>query len=205
MGARRLVFATTNPHKLDEARGILGPLGTEVAPPPRPLPPVEEDGATFAENALKKARSAAAALGQAVLAEDSGLVVPALGGEPGVLSARYAGRQGDDAANNARLVARAREAGLVDPPCAFVCSAVVVGPTGEVLARAEGRVEGLLRWPGKGAHGFGYDPLFHHPPSGRRLAELGPGEKHAVSHRGQALRALARALARDGAGAQDPA
>lgn len=192
--SRRIVFATTNAHKLSEARGILAPLGIEVERPDRPLPEVREDGDTFAANALLKARSAATCLGLPVLAEDSGLVVPALGGEPGVLSARYAGRQGDDAANNALLVARAAAAGLVDPPCAFVCSAVVVAPDGRVLAAAEGRVEGVLRWPGRGRHGFGYDPLFHHPPSGRRLAELSESEKHAISHRGQALRALARRL-----------
>lgn len=191
---RTIVFASTNAHKVSEAQGILAPLGIEVRRPDRPLPEVVEDGATFAENAAKKARAAAALLGVPVLAEDSGLVVPALGGEPGVHSARYAGRQGDDAANNARLIARAEAAGLVDPPCFFVCSAVLAAPDGALLATAEGRVEGVLRWPGRGAHGFGYDPLFHLPAHDRRLAELRADEKHALSHRGQALRALARAL-----------
>ena len=195
-GPARVVFATTNRHKVEEARGILAAVGIEVVVPDRPLPVVEEDGATFAANAAKKARSAAAALGVPALAEDSGLVVPALGGEPGVLSARYAGPGAGDARNNERLVERARAAGLVDPPCAFVCHAVLAAPDGRVLAEADGRVEGVLRWPGVGARGFGYDPLFHHPPSGRRLAELADAEKHAVSHRGQALRALAAVLRR---------
>ena len=193
-GPRRVVFATTNRHKVEEARGILAPLGISVERPDRPLPPVEEDGATFAENARKKARSAAALLGIDVLAEDSGLVVPALGGEPGVLSARYAGPGATDATNNARLVGKAQAARLHDPVCWFACHAVLAAADGRVLAEAEGRVEGVLRWPGQGAHGFGYDPLFHHPPTGKRLAEMSDAEKHAVSHRGQALRALAARL-----------
>lgn len=197
---RRIVFATTNAHKVSEAQGILAPLGIEVARPARALPDVLEDGATFAENAAKKARAAAAALGLPVLAEDSGLVVPALRGEPGVHSARYAGKEGGDAAgrdaaNNAKLVARAQAAGLVDPPCHFVCHAVLAAPDGTLLAQAEGRLEGVLRWPARGTHGFGYDPLFHLPGPDRRLAELDAAAKHAISHRGQALRALAAALA----------
>jgi XTP/dITP diphosphohydrolase len=193
------VFASTNRHKAAEARAILGPLGYEVVVPDR-LPPVEEDGATFAANAEKKARSAAAALGLPALAEDSGLVVEALGGEPGVRSARYAGEGATDERNNALLVERLEARGLVDPAAAFVCHAVLVAPDGSVIARAEGRVEGVVRWPPRGAHGFGYDPLFHHPPSGVRLAELPPERKNAVSHRGRALRAVAEALARAAGG-----
>jgi XTP/dITP diphosphohydrolase len=201
----RVVFATTNAHKVAEARGILAPLGIEVERPSRALPVVVEDGATFAANAAKKARSAAAFLGVPALAEDSGLVVPALGGEPGVLSARYGGEGATDAANNARLIARAEAAGLRDPEAAFVCHAVLAAPDGRLLAEAEGRVAGVLRWPARGARGFGYDPLFHHPPTGKRLAELDDGEKHAVSHRGQALRALARTLRALGGPAAEPA
>ena len=190
----RLVLATTNAHKLEEARAILAPLGIAVERPPRALPAVEETGATFAENAALKARAAAAFLGLPVLAEDSGLVVPALGGEPGVYSARYAGAGADAAANNARLQQRVSAAGLVEPAAAFVCHAVVAAPDGRIVAEAQGRVEGVLRWPARGAGGFGYDPHFHHPPSGLRFAELLPAAKHAVSHRGQALRSLARRL-----------
>jgi XTP/dITP diphosphohydrolase len=194
-GPERVVFATTNRHKVEEARGILAPLGIAVERPDRPLPHVEEDGATFAENARKKARSAAAFLGIAVLAEDSGLVVPALGGEPGVHSARYAGLGATDALNNARLVEKVEAARLHEPACWFACHAVLAAPDGRVLAEAEGRMEGVLRWPWTGGHGFGYDPLFHHPPTGKRLAEMTDQEKHAVSHRGQALRAIAALLA----------
>jgi len=190
----RLVMATTNAHKLDEARAILAEVGIEVLAPPRPLPLVEEDAPSFAGNAAKKARAAAALLGLPVLADDSGLVVDALSGAPGVWSARYAGLGADDAANNALLVERLVALGVRDPAARFVCHVVVARPDGGLLAEAEGRVEGVIRWPGVGAHGFGYDPLFHHPPSGRRLAELGPHAKNAVSHRGAALRALATRL-----------
>jgi XTP/dITP diphosphohydrolase len=193
----RIRLATTNRHKAAEIAEILAPLGFEVALAAS-LPEVDETGETFAENARLKARSAAAFLGEPALADDSGLVVPALGGVPGVRSARYAGPRATDMANNARLVAELVAQRLVDPPAAFVCVAVVAAPGGEILAEAEGRVEGVLRWPARGSGGFGYDPLFHHPPSGRRLSELSPEEKNAVSHRGQAVRRVARALARAG-------
>jgi XTP/dITP diphosphohydrolase len=194
---RRLALATTNRHKASEVAGVLAPHGIEVFVPPG-LPPVEEDGATFAENAEKKARSAALHLRAPALAEDSGLVVPSLGGEPGVRSARYAGPRATDAENNARLVERLEAIGAEEPEASFVCHVVLALADGTVLARAEGRVDGVLRWPPRGAGGFGYDPLFHHPPSGRRLSELTPEEKSAVSHRGAALRALARALVSSG-------
>lgn len=190
----RLVLATTNAHKLAEARAILAEVGIEVLAPPRPLAPVEEDAPTFAGNAAKKARAAAAALGLPALADDSGLVVDLLGGAPGVLSARYAGVGAGDAANNALLVERLQALGARDPAARFVCHVVVARPDGKLVAQAEGRVEGVIRWPARGAHGFGYDPLFHHPPSGKRLAELEAQAKNAVSHRGAALRALAERL-----------
>jgi XTP/dITP diphosphohydrolase len=185
--------ATTNAHKAQEIAAILAPCRIDVRMAPA-LPEVVEDGASFRENALLKARAAAAALGAPALADDSGLVVPALGGEPGVRSARYAGEDASDADNNARLVRRLEALGAVDPAAAFVCHVVVAAPDGRVIAEAEGRVEGVLRWPPRGTRGFGYDPLFFHPPSGRRLAELPPEEKNAVSHRGRALRALAASL-----------
>jgi XTP/dITP diphosphohydrolase len=194
---RRLALATTNRHKASEIAGILAPYGIEVAVP-EGLPPVEEDGATFGENAEKKARSAAAHLGVPALAEDSGLVVPLLQGEPGVRSARYAGPGATDAENNTLLVHRLEERHAADPEASFVCHAVLALPDGTVLARAEGRVTGVLRWPPRGELGFGYDPLFHHPPSGRRLSELTADEKSAVSHRGVAMRALAEALTSTG-------
>jgi XTP/dITP diphosphohydrolase len=190
---RTIALATTNRHKAAEIAAILETYGL-VVEVPAALPPVIEDGDTFAANALLKAASAARALGQPALSDDSGLVVPALGGEPGVHSARYAGEHADSAANNALLVERLEARGLREAEAAFVCHAVVADPEGHVVAEAEGRVEGIVRWPGKGRAGFGYDPLFHHPPSGMRFAELPAEAKNAVSHRALALRAVADKL-----------
>ena len=193
MTRRVLALATTNRHKAREIAEILAAHGIDVEVPDS-LPHVEETGATFAENAALKARSAAAHLGLPALADDSGLVVAALDGEPGVHSARFSGPDADAEKNNARLVARLVEIGAVEPAAAFVCHAVVAAPDGRILAEAEGRVEGTIRWPAKGERGFGYDPLFHHPPSDRRMSELTPKEKNAVSHRGLALKRLAAKL-----------
>lgn len=188
---RTLHLATTNAHKAEEIRAILTSYGIEIHVP-ADLPDVVEDGATFRDNALLKARSAARHLGAPALADDSGLAVEVLGGDPGVHSARFAGEgTGGTGANNALLVERLTALGVVDPEAAFVCHAVVVGQDGAVLAEAEGRVEGVIRWPGVGSGGFGYDPLFHHPPSGCRLSELTSEQKNAISHRGLALRRLA--------------
>lgn len=194
---RLLHLATTNAHKAREIRAILAPYGIEVCVPDA-LPEVVEDGRTFRDNALLKARSAASHLGAPALADDSGLAVALLGGEPGVHSARYAGPAATDADNNALLIERLAALGAADPQAAFVCHAVVAAPGGRVLAEAEGRVEGVIRWPPVGQHGFGYDPLFHHPPSGCRLSELSAEAKNAISHRGRALRKLAERLARRG-------
>ena len=141
----RLVMATTNAHKLAEARAILRAVGIEVLAPPSPLPVVEEDAPTFAGNAAKKARAAAALLGVPVLADDSGLVVDVLGGAPGVLSARYAGPGAGDAANNALLVERLVALGVRDPAARFVCHVAVARPDGSLLGQAEGQVEGVIR------------------------------------------------------------
>jgi XTP/dITP diphosphohydrolase len=194
MSGAPLFVATTNAHKAAEIAAILAPTGLGVVRAPA-LPEVVEDGATFRDNALLKARAAAAALGAPALADDSGLEVEALGGAPGVHSARFAGPRATDAENNALLVKRLEALGLEASPAAFVCHVVVAAPDGRVIAEAEGRVEGVIRWPPRGEGGFGYDPLFFHPPSGCRLAELTPQQKNALSHRGQALRRLARRLA----------
>ena len=193
MTRRRLALATTNRHKAGEIAAILKPWGIAVEVP-ESLPHVEETGDTFAENAALKARSAARHLGLPALADDSGLVVEVLGGEPGVHSARYSGPGADAASNNAQLVQRLQALGIEDPRAAFVCHTVVAAPDGRILAQAEGRVEGKIRWPATGAGGFGYDPLFHHPPSDRRMSELTPKEKNAISHRGRALTLLAKKL-----------
>jgi XTP/dITP diphosphohydrolase len=204
---RRVVLATTNRHKAREIAAILLPHGIEVDVPAS-LPPVEEDGETFEANARKKARSAADATGRPALADDSGLVVAALRGEPGVRSARYAGERASDEENVARLLAEIAARGLVDPPATFVCHAVLASPGGAVLAEAEGRVDGVVRGPPRGAHGFGYDPVFHwfgdaRRRGGVRFADLTPDEKDAVSHRGRAA-ARARRLLREMVDEQGP-
>lgn len=194
----RVALATTNRHKAREIAAILAPFGVEVDVPAA-LAPVIEDGTTFRANAVKKAAAAAKALGRPAIADDSGIAVEALGGAPGIHSARYAGDGAGDEANTAKLLAELARRGLVDPKAAFVCSAVLVAPSGRVLAEAEARVEGVVRGPPRGTNGFGYDPVFHyvgpaHPAPGLRFSELAPDAKDALSHRGQAFRALGGAL-----------
>src|SRR5438874_4923901 len=193
-----LVVGTRNPKKREEILEILGDLPIEV----RDLtawpdaPEVVEDGTTFEENARKKAVELARHLKHWVLGEDSGLVVPALNGRPGVYSARYAGKQGDDSANNARLLAEL--APLPDDRRAayYVCSVIVADPRGEVRATAEGRCHGLITREERGTGGFGYDPLFLIPEYHRTFGELSARVKHALSHRGRALARLRPALRR---------
>ncbi len=190
----RLVLATRNAHKLAELRAILaaalpGVDATDVVAVPEGVPDVAETGVTFAENALLKARAVAAATGLAAVADDSGLAVDVLGGAPGVFSARWAGRHGDDAANLALLLAQ-----LADVPdghrgAAFVCAVALVTPDGSEVVR-DGRLAGVLEREPRGAGGFGYDPVLRPEGGARTCAELDPAEKNAISHRGRALRAL---------------
>jgi XTP/dITP diphosphohydrolase len=202
-----LVVGTRNPKKLEEIVEILGDLGLglcDLSAFPG-APEVVEDGATFEDNARKKAVELARALGQWVLGEDSGLVVPALGGRPGVYSARYAGRQGDDPANNARLLAEL--APLPDDRRAayYVCTAALADPAGEVRAVTEGRCAGVIVGQERGTGGFGYDPLFLIPEYHNTFGELSARVKHALSHRARALARLRPALRRllaDPAGGQ---
>lgn len=197
MSPERLVLATGNRHKVDEVARILAAAGARVelvgADDVGGMPEVTETGATFAENALLKARAVAQASGVPGLADDSGLSVDALNGMPGVLSARWSGRAGADAENTNLVLAQ-----LVDTPnerrgAAFVCAAVLVRPDGtEVVQQDEVRGR-LLRRP-RGSGGFGYDPIFVPEGDERTTAELDPAEKDAVSHRGRAFRALALEL-----------
>ena len=196
--AVRLLVASRNAKKLAELRrvldaeGIVGiePIGLDEVPD---FPEEPEDGATFAENALIKARSGARATGVPCLADDSGLAVDALNGMPGVLSARWAGRHGDDAANNALLLAQLTDVPDARRGAAFVSACALVVPGGGETVE-EGRWSGsVLREP-RGKGGFGYDPLFLPEGSDRAAAELTAAEKDAASHRGRALRALAPAL-----------
>lgn len=191
-----LVIGSRNRKKREEIVEILGDLGLDL----RDLtswpdaPEVVEDGVTFAENARKKAVELARSLGQWVLGEDSGLVVPALNGRPGVHSARYAGKHGDDDANNARLLAEL--APLPDDRRAayYVCTAALADPEGEVRAEVEGRCHGVITRALRGSGGFGYDPLFLLPEYHRTFGELSPRVKHALSHRARALAKLRAAL-----------
>ena len=200
---RQILLATRNPGKVKEIRQVLAPLGVDVATLEgfeHVAEPVE-DGATFAENARKKALYYAAATDHWCLADDSGLAVDALGGRPGVHSARYAAdRVGSDAprcdadpANNAKLLDEL--AGVPDQrrSARFVCHLVLARPD-EVLLEACGTVEGRIGREPRGENGFGYDPLFCLPQHGCTTAELAPEQKNAISHRGKAVRELAGKL-----------
>ncbi len=193
-----LLIGTRNPKKLQEIREILDDLGIEL----RDLtsypaaPEVIEDGTTFEANARKKAVELARALGQWVLGEDSGLVVPALNGRPGVYSARYAGKQGDDAANNARLLAELAPLPEDRRAAYYVCTAALADPHGEVKAVVDGRCHGVILREQRGSGGFGYDPLFLIPEYHRTFGELSARVKHALSHRARALEQLRPVLRR---------
>jgi len=191
-----ILVGSKNPNKLIEVRDILEPLGLRAVIAVN-LPDVEETGATFAENAAQKALAFASFLRAPCLADDSGLVIPALGGEPGVRSARYAGPGATDEDNLRLVLRRLREKGLVRPEAYFQCNVAiaVAGAPPRVVVAAEGRVHGYIVDEPRGEHGFGYDPIFFHPGSGCTTAELEPERKNAISHRGAALRELARRLA----------
>jgi XTP/dITP diphosphohydrolase len=193
----RVVVATGNAHKLAEIARLVAAdeLGIELIPMAElGVESPVEDGDSFEANALIKARACAAATGLPALADDSGIAVEALGGEPGIRSARFAGAEADDAANNALLLDRLAARGSVTAEsrrAAFVCAAALVLPCGEehvMLGRMEGRV---IEAP-RGEHGFGYDPLFIADVStdGRTNGELLPAEKDAISHRAAAFAAL---------------
>jgi len=192
----RLLVATTNAGKVAELRPLLAPLGWELLGlsdvGPQSVP--REDGATFAENAAAKALHYARATGLDVLADDSGLEVDALGGAPGVHSARFAGPDATDAANNALLLERL--AGVSERTARFRCSLCLVRD-GRVAVAVDGVCEGRLLEAPRGLGGFGYDPLFvpeATDASGRSFAELERREKAALSHRGRAVAALVAAL-----------
>ncbi len=184
-----LVLASRNAHKLGEMRRLLAPagIGVEALPDAVTLPP--EDGERYAEIALRKARAAAAALGRAAIADDSGIEAAALHGAPGVRSARFAGEHSSDAENLAKLMALAPAGSELR----FVCALAYVDPIAGVERVFTGECRGRLAGERRGARGFGYDPGFlaDAGPSGRTIAELDDAEKDAISHRGNAARALA--------------
>jgi XTP/dITP diphosphohydrolase len=186
-----LVVSTRNEHKLRELREALP--GLELAPLPDDVELPPEDGDSFAANALGKARAAHAATGLPAIADDSGIEASALGGRPGIHSARYAG---DDATDEENLRKLLDEIGDEDRRAAYVCVIALVGDGEEQLF--EGRCEGKLIHEPRGDGGFGYDPAFVPDETGpgdeRTMAELAPEEKHAISHRGKAARGLLTAL-----------
>ena len=192
MTHQQVVLASRNTAKLGELQRILADAGLDVSlvPVDESVPDVPETGATFAENALAKARAVAHATGLPAIADDSGLTVDALGGMPGVLSARWAGRHGDDQANLELVLSQ-----LADVPddrrgAAFVCAAAAAVPrAGEIVVEAA--VDGVLIREPRGSGGFGYDPIFVPLGETRTTAEMSPAEKDAISHRGKALRLLA--------------
>lgn len=189
-----VLLATNNAGKVAELRRILGPYGLRLVGIDGSYEPGPETGATFEDNALAKAREAVRHTGLPAVADDSGLAVDALNGMPGVLSARWSGRHGDDLANLELLLGQ-----LADVPderrgAAFVCAAAWALPDGrEAVVRAE--LRGSLTRAPRGAGGFGYDPLLVPDGAERTTAELSAADKDAISHRGQAFRALAPELA----------
>lgn len=197
-----LVLGTTNPGKVRELLDLLLPhrIGCRSLAEVSGAVEVEEIGSSFAENAALKAGQQAVALGAWVLAEDSGLVVPALGGAPGVHSARFsgvddaAGREVLDARNNALLLERL--AGVGDRGAHYACHAALADPGGRIVAEAAGECRGVIARAPVGGGGFGYDPLFVVPEYHRTFGELPPVVKAVISHRSRALRAILPALVR---------
>ncbi|HEU0102727.1 MAG TPA: RdgB/HAM1 family non-canonical purine NTP pyrophosphatase [Mycobacteriales bacterium] len=190
----RVVLATANQGKVVELRRILAPYGLELVGIDGAYEPGPETGATFEENALAKAREAVRHTGLPAVADDSGLAVDALAGMPGVLSARWAGRHGDDAANLALLLAQVTDVPDERRGAGFVCAAAWALPDGrEGVVRGE--LRGRLTREPRGSGGFGYDPVLVPDGHTRTTAELAPQDKDAISHRGKAFRELAPLLA----------
>lgn len=193
MAMTRLILATRNAGKITELKAILADagishdlVGAEAYPD---IPDVKETGVTFAENALLKAHALAQATGLPAVADDSGLCVDVLNGAPGIFSARWAGRHGDDAANLTLLLAQLGDIEHPHRAAHFACAAALALPDGTTRV-AEGRLHGTLRHTPTGTNGFGYDPILQPEGDTRTCAELSPEEKNAISHRGKAFRGL---------------
>lgn len=194
----RIVFATGNAGKMREVRMILEDLGLEVVSMKEAgiTIDIEEDGATYEENALIKARAVAACTEDIVLADDSGLEIDRLNGEPGVFSARYLGEDTSYSIKNANLIGRLEGVPEEERTARFVCAIAAVLPGGQELT-TRAAIEGRIGYEEKGLNGFGYDPIFYVPEYGKSTAELSEEEKNAISHRGRALRAVRKKLEED--------
>ena len=192
LAGETLVIATHNPGKLREIVALIEPFGIDVVSAGElGLPEPEETGASFAENAALKAHAAAADAGHPALADDSGLAVAALGGAPGIHSARWAGPNKDFAAAMARVERELKKTGVEDRRAAFVCALCLAYPDGRERI-FEGRIEGRLTWPPRGEKGFGYDPMFLAEGHEITFGEMEPAEKHQISHRARAFAKLVR-------------
>jgi XTP/dITP diphosphohydrolase len=193
---REIVIGSRNKGKIKEIQAVLAGLPVRLRSLSEFLgtPEVEETGATFRGNAEIKALALASHLERWVLADDSGLEVDALKGEPGVRSARYAGRHGDDAANNRKLLEALQDVPEAQRTARFRCVVALARPGGLILT-VEGSCEGRIGFHPRGLGGFGYDPLFLYPPENQTFGELDPEVKNRISHRGEALRNLRQALA----------
>lgn len=196
-----MLLATGNPHKLEEVRAVLEPLGIRVlglGDVGGDFPEPDENGETFEENARIKATVYARMTGRTCLADDSGLEVDALGGDPGVHSAYFAGRDGSraerDARNNRLLLEKLLGVRSEQRTARFVCTMCLAKPDGTVLAESRGHFPGVIIDAPRGTNGFGYDPLLYLPEEGRTSAELSADEKNARSHRGHATRLMAERL-----------
>ncbi|MEU5030428.1 RdgB/HAM1 family non-canonical purine NTP pyrophosphatase [Streptomyces milbemycinicus] len=191
---KRLILATRNTYKIIELRSILSDAGLDVelvgADAYPEVPDVKETGVTFAENAFLKAHALARATGHPAVADDSGLCVDVLGGAPGIFSARWSGRHGDDRANLELLLAQLGDVPDEHRAAHFECAAALALPDGTERV-VTGRLPGTLRREPVGGGGFGYDPILQPDGETRTCAELTPEEKNAISHRGKAFRALA--------------
>ncbi len=187
----KIVLATHNQGKIREFTEAFHEIGWETVPirDVMDLPDPEETGSTFEENALQKARAYAKAADMPVLSDDSGIIADALGDRPGIYSARYAGRHGDDEANNRKLIADLAPFQGEERRGRYVCVVALAWPDGKAVT-AEGTCEGIIRDFYAGTGGFGYDPLFYLPQFGKTMAEISLEEKNSISHRGRALRAL---------------
>lgn len=191
---KQVVIATKNKGKAKDFEALFTPLGYEVVTmfDVAPDMEIEETGTTFEENAILKAETLSRALGQLVIADDSGLAVDALEGEPGVYSARYAGDHNDEA-NIEKVLENLQGVPVEERTARFCCALAIAGPNLDTYT-VFGTCEGVILTEKRGSNGFGYDPIFYVPELDRAMAELSPEEKGAISHRGNAIRKLAEEL-----------